>query len=193
MVLTTGYDAKRRAAVIDRWMELTKVNLDRQPWVNELTPINYAEVEARVAGMFAGLRMSSREIAELTGKEHKHVLRDIATLISNKAIGQSNFGQTPYVDPQNKQTYYEFVLDFKATMVLMTGYDSIRRAAVIDRWMELEEEKAKPIPPPTREEQLAQAVLLSQQVIAEKDERDKVIEEKVWIADKKNATARIRM
>jgi phage regulator Rha-like protein len=39
------------------------------------------------------------------GKEHKHVLRDIRNIVENDAEwGASNFGHTPYTDPQNGQT-----------------------------------------------------------------------------------------
>lgn len=112
--------------------------------MKQMIEMDFAEAEARVMGsIFDGLTMTSREIAKLTEKEHKHVMRDIKVLISNKAIGRSNFGQTPYIDPQNKQVYTEYTLDFKATYVLILGYDAVRRAAVIDRWMELEDERAR--------------------------------------------------
>lgn len=44
------------------------------------------------------LRTTSRIIAECFEKEHKHVMRDIRSLIdANPEWGQSNFGHTPYV------------------------------------------------------------------------------------------------
>ena len=82
--------------------------------------------------------MSSREIAELTGKEHKHVMRDIRALIEQGAIGQSNFGLSTYTNSQNKEQP-EYLLDFDATMTLVTGYNAVLRAKVIRRWRELEE------------------------------------------------------
>ena len=49
--------------------------------------------------------MSSREIAELCDKEHRHVCRDIDNL--NATYGQMGLpkvGQTPYTHEQNGQT-----------------------------------------------------------------------------------------
>lgn len=60
---------------------------------NSMMNMNFAAVEARVMGsIFDGLKMTSREIAELTGKGHGHVKRDIDILISDKAIGLSYLG-----------------------------------------------------------------------------------------------------
>lgn len=42
-------------------------------------------------------RMSTREIAELTGKRHDHVLRDVRNLIEQGAIGDPNFGVSYYL------------------------------------------------------------------------------------------------
>lgn len=98
--------------------------------------------KAQQAGMFAGLKMSSREIADRTGKKYFHVKRDIEVLMNQGAICASNVGFTSFQVPMPRGGYrtdQEYMLDFKATMVLTTGYDSVRRAAVIDRWMELEE------------------------------------------------------
>jgi len=119
--------------------------------MNDLISFDYAEAEARTVGMFAGLRMSSREIAKLTGKRHADVMRDIRVLVNQGAILESNFAFQPYefVGPGGGvRQSMEYILDFKATMVLTTGYDAKRRAAVVERWMELEEEKANPVPAP---------------------------------------------
>lgn len=39
--------------------------------------------------------MTSLEIAEVTGKQHQHVLRDIDALLT-QGVDASNFGQTSY-------------------------------------------------------------------------------------------------
>ena len=87
--------------------------------------------------------MTSLEISELMKKDHFHVLRDIKKLINDDAIGKSSFGFSSYKSKQNKDLDI-YKLDFEATMVLITGYDSKRRAMVIKRWMELENGEATP-------------------------------------------------
>jgi len=87
--------------------------------------------------------MTSREIAELTGKQHKHVMRDIQTMIEQSVIDGSNFGPIFFEDKYGRKQP-AFSLDFKATMTLVTGYDAKRRAAVIDRWMKLETGEVAP-------------------------------------------------
>lgn len=126
-------------------------------------------------GLFAGLKMSSREISRLTKKDHKHVKRDIDVLINQGAILESNFGLQPYkfVGPGGGlRTGEEYVLDFKATMILTTGYDAVRRAAVIDRWMELEEIVAAPPEPQFQIPQTLGEALRLAADLAEKIEKD---------------------
>ena len=81
------------------------------------------------------LTMSSREIAELTNSSHDNVLKTIRRL---KEEGVVSGNETPYIHPQNGQTYKEFLLSFRDTMVIVSGYSSELRARIIDRWQELE-------------------------------------------------------
>lgn len=82
--------------------------------------------------------MSSREIAELTGKLHAHIMRDIRGLVEQGAIDRSKLGSISFHDSYGReQTAYK--LDFDATMTLVTGYNAVLRAKVIKRWRELEE------------------------------------------------------
>jgi len=87
--------------------------------------------------------MTSIEVAEITEKKHLHVMRDIRSLIDQGAITESNFGLSEYKDASGKSNPM-YSLDFKASMVLVTGYDAVKRAAVIDRWVALETGEAKP-------------------------------------------------
>lgn len=83
----------------------------------------------------ANRTMSSREIAELTGSTHDNVLKTVRSLIERGVI----FGnETPYTHPQNGQTYAEFHLSYRDTMVVVSGYSIELRARIIDRWQELE-------------------------------------------------------
>lgn len=83
------------------------------------------------------LTMDSREIAEITGKEHRKVCRDIEEYLGRLEGGVAKFGHT-YRSEQNGQEYPCFKLPYRETMILVSGYSVELRAAVIDRWLELE-------------------------------------------------------
>jgi phage regulator Rha-like protein len=87
--------------------------------------------------------MSSREIAELTGKRHDHVMRDIRAMCEQMEIDSTQFWGE-YQDSTGR-TLSCFELDRYHTEVLVTGYDVKRRAAVIKRWYDLESGSAKPV------------------------------------------------
>ena len=98
------------------------------------------------------LTMSSKEIADFTGKRHDHVMRDIKKmLLELYPAGAPNFGGT-YLSEQNKELPL-FNLDRKHTDCLLTGYSAAARMKVIDRWHELEA-KHKPQIPQTYAEAL---------------------------------------
>lgn len=89
-------------------------------------------------------KMSTREIAELTEKEHKHVMRDVRMLIDQRAINGSKIGPVEYTDAKGEKRP-EYLLDFHATMTLVTGYNAVLRSKVIKRWRELETGQVQPI------------------------------------------------
>ena len=88
-----------------------------------------------------GVTMDSREIAEITGKEHRKVCRDIEEQLGQLEGGVARFGHT-YRNEQNGQEYRCFKLPAREVMILVTGYSVQLRAAVIDRLNQLEREKA---------------------------------------------------
>ncbi len=88
--------------------------------------------------------MNSLDIADLTDKKHKHVMRDIRTLEKQGAIDESKVGLSSYTDAsRRKQQMY--LLDFEATMVLITGYDAKLRSKVVTRWVALEKKETDPM------------------------------------------------
>lgn len=91
------------------------------------------------------LTMSSREIAELTGKRHDHVMRDIRTMLVELygEGGLPNFGAS-YINDQNKAQPC-FNLPKRETLILVSGYNVQMRARIIDRWEELESGMALPV------------------------------------------------
>ena len=89
--------------------------------------------------------MSSREIAELVGKEHKHVMRDLRVL--SEQLGDMFEGVVQFwTHPQNKQQYEEYAIKRDTCITLLTGYDSVSRMKVIKRWQELESAQKPAIP-----------------------------------------------
>jgi phage antirepressor YoqD-like protein len=86
--------------------------------------------------------MSSREIAELTGKRHPDVKRDIVSMLSDLKIDVSSFAHI-YLDAQNRNQT-EYLLDREHTDCLLTGYSAELRMKVIRRWRELEEQSQQP-------------------------------------------------
>jgi len=80
--------------------------------------------------------MTSREITELTGKRHDHVMRDIATMLEQLEFTGPSFGGS-YTDPTGR-TLPMFQLPKRETLILVSGYSVAMRAKIIDRWQELE-------------------------------------------------------
>lgn len=83
--------------------------------------------------------MTSLEIAEITGKLHSHIMRDIRTLL-DQGVNESNFGLVNYKDKKGElRPCYE--LTKKGCLILASGYDALLREKIINRWEELETEK----------------------------------------------------
>lgn len=87
--------------------------------------------------------MSSREIAELTGKRHFHVTTDIEKMLAELKEDATGF-RAIYFDSMNREQT-EYLLDREHTDCLLTGYSAAMRMVVIRRWRELEEQAARPM------------------------------------------------
>jgi len=85
--------------------------------------------------------MSSREIAELTGKRHDNVMRTI-----NKCgdLLTPQFEDTP--NPQNGQIYKVAQLNKRDSLVLVARLSPEFTAAIVDRWQELEKASQPQVP-----------------------------------------------
>lgn len=86
--------------------------------------------------------MSSLEIAEVTGKEHKNVMRDIQNLLS-QGVDKLNFERISYKDSMNR-VRDAYQLTYKGVLILASGYNPVLREKIINRWEELETGKTEP-------------------------------------------------
>ncbi|MCD1266076.1 hypothetical protein B5M44_19195 [Shinella sumterensis] len=85
------------------------------------------------------LTMSSREVAELTGKRHDHVMRDARKMLLD-LHGEEDLPKFGGVyDGGNGETRPCIHLPKRECLILVSGYSVELRARIIDRWMELEE------------------------------------------------------
>ena len=93
------------------------------------------------------LTMTSREIAELTGKSHNHVMRDIRAMMA-ELEGSPNLDSvcksTTY-NGSNGQSYNQYELDKDTCLTLLLGYAAVARMKVVKRWQELESKVQKPM------------------------------------------------
>lgn len=90
--------------------------------------------------------MSSREISELTGKTHSHVLRDIRQMLDS--LDDPILVHEEYQELKDSRSYTsEFLLNKNLSITLMTGYDVNARHKINLRWQELEAQVAKPVDP----------------------------------------------
>ena len=87
--------------------------------------------------------MTSVEIAEVTGKKHAHVLRDIRNLLG-QGVSESNFGLSSYQQQQpnggvKEVTMYE--LTPKGCLILASGYDPVLREKIVNKLEEYQQKE----------------------------------------------------
>lgn len=119
--------------------------------------------------------MSSREIAELTGKQHTNVIRDIRKMLSDLGEAELKF-ESSYKDSTGR-TLPLFNLPKRETLILVSGYDTVLRAKVVDRMNALESARMAP--------QVQNPVL--QALIAQMAELDRVEQQQKVLAQRIDA------
>ena len=95
------------------------------------------------ASPHVALLMSSREIAELTGKDHKNVLADIRDMLD--AIGQTSADFSANLPDAYGRLQPVFVLPKDLTITLVAGYNVVMRHRIVTRLQELESQAAQPV------------------------------------------------
>lgn len=133
-----------------------------------------------MADLFNVKTMSSLQIAELTGKAHSNVMRDIRNILEQlEDKHQFNFELMFRTNKlgngaERKDPYYQ--LTKKDCLLLASGYDANLRAKIINRWEELESEKRNggfQVP-----QSFAEALQLAANQAKQIEEQQKQIEQK---------------
>lgn len=150
------------------------------------TEIIHQNQPSELAPMGNSLTMSSREIADLTGKRHAHVMRDIRAMLQELGEDQSKFGSIFLDSYGREQSQYE--LNKELTLTLLLGYDVKARLKVVRRWQELEQQQA-PRLPSSYIEALETLVKTEKEKLAIAHERDEAIRTKAQIGSSREATA----
>ncbi|MBD1404221.1 Rha family transcriptional regulator [Leclercia adecarboxylata] len=117
--------------------------------------------------------MSSREIAELTGKRHPDVKRDIEVMLEQLSEDASSFAHI-YFDTMNRQQT-EYHLDRRHVECLLTGYSASLRMKVIDRLHEREAGTSS-APAPLSQNEIIAAIAMAN---VEQDKRIHALEQQV--------------
>ena len=116
------------------------------------------------------LTMSSLEIAELTGKRHDNVVRDIKAMFEQLGDSEGLLNsEDTYVNHQNGQKYKCYSLPKEETICLIAGYNAQVRMRIIKRWQELEE-KQTPATPKTYIEALEKLLESEKEKLVLKEE-----------------------
>ena len=137
--------------------------------------------------------VTSLQVAEHFGKEHKHVLRDIRIILEADEDGfsESNFGLSSYLTEQNKEMPM-YVMSKDGFVLLVMGYtgpEAMRmKKAYIARFNEMEKALQANAPTSLPEALRAYANMLEENELIRR-QRDEAIRTKAWISDKKTATA----
>ena len=108
------------------------------------------------------LTMSSREIAEITHKEHKNVLRVIRDLIEQNLVAQIE----PLKFEYRNQWFDYYELNKRDTFVVVARLSPEFTAAVVDRWQALENQQK---PTALIPQSFSKALMLAAQLQAEKE------------------------
>ena len=122
-------------------------------------------------------KMTSLAIAEITGKQHKDVMRSIRKMEDAwTKLGQRNFALSSYINEQNRaMPMYE--LTKTETLYIATKFNDEARAKLVLRWQELET-KQSPLSPAEQLLQNAQLLVAQEQKLIEHDSRLKKLEAK---------------
>ena len=105
---------------------------------------------ARVALINGQATTTSRNIAETFGKVHKNVVKRIAEIDCSDEFRCANFVAHPYTNPQNGQTYTEYLITRDGFAFLCMGFTGAKAAQWKERYIatfnEMAAKLVEPVP-----------------------------------------------
>lgn len=114
--------------------------------------------------------ISSREIAEMAGKQHNDILKSIRKQeVAWEKVNGGKFTLVEYLDSKGEKRP-EYMLTKKESLYIGTKFNDEARAKLVIRWEELETNTAKPA-------QNLSRIELAQMVIDAELEKEKLIKE----------------
>lgn len=117
--------------------------------------------------------MSSKKIAERTGKVHGHVIRDIRNMLEELMVDNPKMDDSDYQEVKDDRGYTsELLLNERLSLCLASGYSIALRMMIIDDWAEMKKPK----------ELSKKEILL---IALEAEERAELAESKLLLADNK--------
>lgn len=126
--------------------------------------------------------VSSREVAENFGKEHRNVMRDVENIISQGVLKNEQtpmFFKTEYVHEQNGQTYPMYLMNrdgFTLLAMGFTGKEALEwKLKYIDAFNQMEQKLTNPEPEST-EMLLSRALIAANSVIDTERKKVKALE-----------------
>ncbi|WP_425304054.1 Rha family transcriptional regulator [Stappia indica] len=111
-------------------------------------------------GLDQPLTMSSREIAELTGKRHDNVVRDIENMLT--ALGEDLLRFEEMFRDSYGRAQRGYLLPKDLTLTLVSGYSVPLRHKIVTRWQSLEQAERGPVVPQSLPEALRLAADLAE-------------------------------
>lgn len=138
--------------------------------------------------------VSSREVAENFGKEHRNVMRDVENIMSQGVLKNEQtpmFFKTEYTHEQNGQTYSMYLMNRDGFTLLAMGFTG--KAALewklkyIAAFNEMEK-KLTEQPQLTRSQLLATALIAAHEELEEKDKQIETMKPKALFADAVSAS-----
>ena len=110
-------------------------------FISTTTSTSLSTRKAAQRGQQQELRMTSLDIAELCGKQHRHVMRDIRNMEPAwEKVNGSKFGLIEYTDLRGRLKPC-YSLTKTECLYIATKYDDEMRAKLVLRWEELERER----------------------------------------------------